>query len=336
MFEKISQIYQWIVDKIIYVIIYPISGKRRPEQSVKKIDDKVPADNSNQQVEEQTTPVRAADSTHHAHEDGNNSIKEASKVCVAPAIKKAEAKTHFESKNSQVGKTKGKTKQKAKPKTKSNKPRSKRKIPSNSKFERRKGKIVYPLSNHTFLTRSNLNYCTSHHHKLADIYGRVSVMMGDKICDVRFPAVYCQTCDKFFILEHIYKWLQSKGRVLCRVVTNDYWIPKITPIKTTCSSDTYGDPESRLHYLGYNVNSQNGLSKAQRRHILRHIIVNKEMTQAEIESHLAYLIRRNQYNANFQMAIEKWYEDLLFVEKIDLNYSRIPVEELRVNRYHRY
>lgn len=207
---------------------------------------------------------------------------------------------------------------------------------SSSKFEHRKGKIVYPLDNYTFLTRSNLNYCVSHHHKLADIYGRVAVVMEDKTRDVRFPAVYCQTCDKFFVLEHVYKWLQSKGRVLCRIVTNEYWTARQNFINDNKSTaDIYGDPESHLHYLGYNVNSQIGLSKAQRRHILRRIIVNKEMTQVEIESHLIYLIRRNQYNNNFKKAINKWYNDLLFVENLDLNYSRIPVTELRVNK-HRY
>lgn len=205
---------------------------------------------------------------------------------------------------------------------------------SSSKFEHRKGKIVYPLDNHTFLTRSNLNYCVLHHHNLVDIYGRVAVVMEDKTRDVRFPAVYCQTCDKFFVLEHVYKWLQSKGRVLCRIVTNEYWTARQNFINDNKSTDDiYGDPESHLHYLGYNVNSQIGLSKAQRRHILRQIIVNKEMTQAEIESHLAYLIRWNQYNNNFKKAINKWHNDLLFVENLDLSYSRIPMTELRINKY---
>lgn len=206
---------------------------------------------------------------------------------------------------------------------------------SSSKFEHRKGKIVYPLDNHTFLTRSNLNCCVSHHHNLADIYGRVSVVMEDKTRDVRFPAVYCQTCDKFFVLEHVYEWLQSKGRVLCRIVTNEYWASKQVCINDDRSTDDiYGDLESHLHFLGYNVNSQIGLSKAQRRHILRRIIVNKQMTRAEIESHLSYLIRRNQYNYNFQKAINKWYDDLLFIENLDLSYSRIPMMELRINKYH--
>ncbi|MBD5090892.1 MAG: hypothetical protein HDT49_04135 [Lactobacillus sp.] len=208
---------------------------------------------------------------------------------------------------------------------------------SSSKFEHRKGKIVYPIDNHTFLTRSNLNYCVSHRHNLADIYGRVSVVMEDKTRDVRFPAVYCQTCDKFFVLEHVYKWLQSKGRVLCRIVTNEYWTAKQACINEDRSiDDIYGDPESHLHSLGYNVNSQIGLSKAQRRYILRRIIMNKQMTRAEIESHLSYLIRRNQYNYNFQKAINKWYDDLLFIENLDLSYSRIPMTELRINKYHHH
>lgn len=206
--------------------------------------------------------------------------------------------------------------------------------PRENDFELRKGKIVYRIERNCFLTRSNLNYCTSRHHNLADIYGRVGVVMEDKIRDLRFPATYCQTCDKFFVLEHVYNWLVSHGKVLCRIVTADYWLPKHVEVSTQISDSIYGDPESKLHYLGYNVNSQVGLSKAQRRSILRSIIVNHDMTRSEIESHLVYLIRRNEYNPKFQKAIDKWYNDLLYIEDLDLSYSRIPMTALQHNQYH--
>ena len=208
----------------------------------------------------------------------------------------------------------------------------KREQESVQEFEYRKGKIVYRLERHTFLTRSHFVSCTAHHHNLIDIYGRVAVVMSDKIRDVRFPATYCQTCDKFFILEHVYQWLRAHGRVLCKVVTQDYWTPKLIPLIQ--AANPYGDLESKLHALGYNVNAQVGLSKAQRRALLRQIIVNHEMTRSEVESHLAYLIRRNQSNANFQRAIDKWYSDLLYIENLDFNYSRIPMTAVRVKRRH--
>lgn len=206
--------------------------------------------------------------------------------------------------------------------------------PRTDDFELRKGKIVYRLERNCFLTRSSLIYCTSRHHNLVDIYGRVGVVMEDKIRDLRFPATYCQTCDKLFVLEHVYKWLVSHGKVLCRIVTTDYWLPKHVEVSTQVSDSIYGDPESKLHYLGYNVNSQIGLSKAQRRSILRSIIVNHDMTRSEIESHLVYLIQRNEYNSKFQKAIDKWYNDLLYIENLDLSYSRIPMTALQHNQYH--
>lgn len=156
--------------------------------------------------------------------------------------------------------------------------------------------------------------------------------MDDKIRDVRFPAT--QTCDKFFILEHVYQWLHAHGRILCQVVTKDYWAPNPVPLNQT--TNPYGDLESKLHALGYNVNFQVGLSKAQRRAILRQIIVNHEMTHSEAESHLAYLIRRNQSNANFQRAIDKCSSDLLYIEDLDFNCSRIPMTTVQVKqRYYK-
>lgn len=323
MAKAIFQRFREIADKIIAKIALLLSKNNYSASSTGSH-----VENNVQKENDQLDLAQEGDNTTYKETPQSNKTDASMKVAKEISIT-AQRTVDFKSAKSKnvQSRSNKKIKRKNKPKAETS---------SEEKFERRKGKIVYPLSRHTFLTRSNLIYCTSHNHQLIDIYGRVSVVMDDKIRDFRFPAVYCQTCDKFFVLEHIYKWLQSKGRILCRVVTKDYWIPKKSHISTDYSSDIYGDPESQLHYLGYNVNSQSNLSKAQRRHILRRIIVSKEMTQAEIESHLAYLIRRNQYNYNFQKAIEKWYEDLLFIESIDLNYSRIPMEELKINRYQRY
>ena len=204
--------------------------------------------------------------------------------------------------------------------------------------QRKKGELKdlyqYEMDSNCFLTRSNFTKCVAHDHNLYDIAGIVSIDIGKKYQKVRFPAVYCQTCDKFFVLERVYQRLKKRGRLLCKVVTTDFWLPKYLKVENSNDDSIYGNPESHLHMLGYNVNAQLNLSKVQRRSILRQIIINGDLTRGEICNHLIYLINRNQNNSKFDVAITKWLDDLKYVENLDFNYSRIPVDELRINQYH--
>ena len=84
-----------------------------------------------------------------------------------------------------------------------------------------------------------------------------------------------------------------------------------------------------LHKLGYNVNSQIGLTPIQRHAILRQIIVNGQLSKSEVVHHLRYLIRRNRSNRKFKRAIQKWQADLEYVYRMNLSYSRIPIQQMR-------
>ena len=77
------------------------------------------------------------------------------------------------------------------------------------------------------------------------------------------------------------------------------------------------------------IDTQIGLTTPQRHAILRQIIINGQLSQGQIEHHLRYLIRRNRSNRKFRRAIEKWAADLDYVCRLDVNYSRIPINTMR-------
>ena len=161
-----------------------------------------------------------------------------------------------------------------------------------------------------FLTRVHIFKCTSDNHKIRDIKCRVKVMSRNgKIDTYVIPGAYCETCDKYFMLDTDYKRLKQKGILICKVVEKDFWIT------TGKTKDNFKlNQESLLHMMGYNVNMQAGLSKEQRWGLLELIVDEGILTVVEIRSHLNWLIRRNQNNRNFEDARLKWQVDCEHLE----------------------
>ena len=161
-----------------------------------------------------------------------------------------------------------------------------------------------------FLTRVHVFKCTSDNHKIRDIKCRVRVMSRNgKIDTYIVPGAYCETCNKYFMLDTDYKRLKQKGILICKIVEKDFWI------STGRSNDYFNlNQESLLHMMGYNVNMQAGLSKEQRWGLLELIVDEGILTVVEIRSHLNWLIRRNQNNRNFEDARLKWKVDCEHLE----------------------
>ena len=166
-----------------------------------------------------------------------------------------------------------------------------------------KKEVTKEFSFKDFLTRVNVFHCTAGGHKLKDIRCRVRIMAKNgQISAYTIPGAYCETCDKYYILDDDYKRLKQKGILICKVVEKEYWI---SPKKQILNLNE----ESLLHMMGYNVNVQTGLTKKQRWGILEMIVDEEVLTVTEIRSHLNWLIRRNQNNHNFDLARSKWQED---------------------------
>lgn len=190
----------------------------------------------------------------------------------------------------------------------------------------------YPIEDDWYLTRIKKFRCKAKQHNTIMFYGLANIYSRTKKrnLNIHFPAYYCQTCDQLMIKESVYRKISNDGKLLCHYVLEDFWKPKLPDEHTSNHFvPTFGNEESVLHKLGYNVNSQIGLTPIQRHAILRQIIVNGQLSKSEVVHHLRYLIRRNRSNRKFKRAIQKWQADLEYVYRMNLSYSRIPIQQMR-------
>lgn len=164
---------------------------------------------------------------------------------------------------------------------------------------------TFDVSPKDFLTRVHVFQCTVKDHQLMDIRCRIKVVLpGGKVETYTIPGAYCRTCKKFFLLEHDYRGLKQKGIPVCKIVEKAFWINGGDKKK-----NRYLNQESLLHMMGYNVNKQENLSKAQRWSLLEMIVDENIMTATTIRSHLQWLIRQHQNNVNYVDSRIKWKED---------------------------
>lgn len=189
---------------------------------------------------------------------------------------------------------------------------------------------VYPIKPKDFLTRTRLNYCSSGEHKLEDIVGNVKVLNSvGEIENISFPAAYCDTCKKYYVLESEYRKLKLRGRIICKIVEHTYWNdPK--------NRNGFNlNKESLLHIMGYNVNAQEDLSQMQRQKILEIIIKEGILTKAEVCSHLDYLINRSIGRVYLMEASNKWKADRDYITSYDKNSKSVEVNSIVYNKYNK-
>ncbi len=182
--------------------------------------------------------------------------------------------------------------------------------------------------NGKFITR--LSGSNAGDHSFIDIIALVPILSTDnKIISRQVPALLCKKCHHFYIFETEIENLEQSGKILCKVVNEDYWAStnKTEAIFTLKS-------ESILHQMGYNVNSQINLKDYERQKILRDAISNGILTRGEVLSHIDYLIRRSKEQISLRNAVEKWKRDRQFVANIDLNLEKFKANEIKIRRRH--
>lgn len=79
---------------------------------------------------------------------------------------------------------------------------------------------------------------------------------------------------------------------------------------------TFGDGESFLHFLGYNVRANNGLSDNDRKELLYHIVKNNYLSKFEIISHLQKEAQKRSNQDNMMDAVEKWESDIRYLSNL--------------------
>lgn len=165
-----------------------------------------------------------------------------------------------------------------------------------------------PIATTDFLTRTTIKRCVSAQHDIEDIQAGVKVLRKDyTVVTEVVPALYCKTCNKYYLLETEYLSLKNKGILLCNIVEQKYWVSH------TKNEFFIRNPESLLHKMGYNVSRSTNLYQSERHAILRAALDNNLLTKAEVLSHLDYLIRRSQGQSALTEAVNKWKQDREFV-----------------------
>jgi hypothetical protein len=163
----------------------------------------------------------------------------------------------------------------------------------------------------SLIVRSNSLFCDKHHN-MVDMAGEVIVCdKKGNHCRCRFPIVYCENCEMYYVLEETYKKVKEEGALMCQVM--DY--------KTYKNHGPYSKDsalwkeESLLKIRGYNVSKTDGISLKQRQAILADIESDGTMTKHRIMEYLDFFIKMH---SDYSDAVAKWREDREFIGKYNM------------------
>lgn len=164
----------------------------------------------------------------------------------------------------------------------------------------------------SFVIRCDFFYiqCRKQNHILEEIKAVAYVQppSGDRKM-VSVDAYYCHTCKLYYIEDENFEIITRTGRPMFQSFTQaDY-------IKYINTHTGYGDLalKSKLKIAGYSVGKNDGLTAYQRQMILIYVIESGVMTKGDVMSHLDFYIELNETRGDREDAVEKWKEDLRFL-----------------------
>lgn len=159
------------------------------------------------------------------------------------------------------------------------------------------------------VVRGNTFKCVHLNHKIDSIQAIVPVINRQgNIVNRIYPAGYCRNCGRYFIREATYARIIESGVPACRVIDEIAYYNN--------NKNEFGLAEkSLLMEYGYNVSRNNHLSAEVRHRILANIIDHHILKRSRIIDYLYYFIRQHSSQKNYEEAIEKWTEDIQFVQR---------------------
>ena len=179
---------------------------------------------------------------------------------------------------------------------------------------------VHEIGFADFVVRSNAFSCYFNHH-VETIQAFVSVLARDgQIQRVQTIAAYCRDCNCYYILDSSFKNLQTRGVLLCQLITLDELKGKGAAIFTGENMKA----QSMLRRCGYTVNATDDLSETQRQKILALVLENHLYSASELYNFLDWLIGYHGRNRQRDMsaAVAKWTADRDFVANYKANNRR--------------
>lgn len=153
--------------------------------------------------------------------------------------------------------------------------------------------------------------CQKYQHEIIPATGLITkIRIDGKTEQVRINIHYCQRCNKYFIGLESYKSYQEKhGMLLGNYIFENF-----------SSTGRFGfeglAKDSPLSLCGYSVEQRKGLSKYRRREILEYIMNHDILDKPQVINYLEFFIYSHK---NMPAAIEKWKDDLDWVNKYKIN-----------------
>ena len=163
-----------------------------------------------------------------------------------------------------------------------------------------------------FVVRSN-NFKCYFEHDIELVQAVIGILlMNGEVKQEKIMAGYCRDCNCYYILESSFKTLQTRGILLCQLITLAELAQKGAAI-----FDREGmKAQSMLRRCGYTVNASDNLSPARRQKILALVIDKGLYSSLELCNFLDWMINYHGRNSTRDMssAVRKWTEDRNFVE----------------------
>lgn len=148
----------------------------------------------------------------------------------------------------------------------------------------------------------------SFNHNINDITAQIPVLNENgELYYVETRASYCSVCNRFTILKDDFDKISDI--VTCKVIDET---SSCKPGDQAQTNETENDG-SILKYYGYNVQTQKNISEQQRHIILSSVIEADIMTREQVVDLLNINIKRKSTRPDCQLAIQKWKEDINFV-----------------------
>ena len=162
-----------------------------------------------------------------------------------------------------------------------------------------KGKILYVYAGNII--------CHKHNHNIIQATALCYDRNDNK---VELNVEYCTDCNKFLLEYHLFERYRNRYGIL------------IGNFRMTNHGTFNGEYdlalESPLKLSGYSVSQKEGYSSRTRQLILSRIMYNKIMSKGDVIRYLSYFVRVQGQKYGNEIALEKWEEDIKFVQEYDI------------------
>ena len=197
----------------------------------------------------------------------------------------------------------------------------------NSRMEKRlDANLVIQQINHTdvmVVTQSMI--CHNQRHIVTPLRGIVQLLTesGEQESYELYVG-YCKVCNKYYVFKSDFERMIRIGKPLCAIYYIEGENKKYMPFQYKS--------QSVLNAMGYTVDAERDLSVDIRQSILRQALDKELFEVHDILNYLNWLIKTREPQVKYRSAVEKWKEDMKFVEsyKEEIR-EKIKVDSIIVN-----